>query len=100
MYEVSYSERVIEHLREMVLRNPRRANAIRAAFREFNRRFRIYPLFGQPLRDLSVPRAQLWIATIPPLVVEYVLVEADDTGHGRQVMVVQPFRPLLHFDIV
>ena len=94
MYEVSYSGRVIDLVREMIARNPAHAPRILAAIRELDRRLRVYPQFGQPLRDLSAERAQLWIATLPPLVVHYVVVEGDDDGRGRQVMVVRPFTPL------
>lgn len=94
MYEVTYSERVIEALMDMIRGNPKHANAIRTAFREINRRLRIYPQFGQPLRDLVVEPAQLWVAVFTPLVVNYVLDEGDGDKRGRQVMVVRPFVPL------
>lgn len=100
MYETSYSGRVIDLLREMVARNPAHAASILAAVREIDRRLRIYPQFGQPLHDLSVAGAQLWIATVAPLVVHYVVVEADDSGRQRQVNVVRPFTALPHTGIV
>lgn len=100
MYEVTYSERVLEDLLAMVRRNPAHAATIRAAFREINRLLRVYPQFGHPLRDLTVEPAQLWIGTVSPLVVQYVLVEGDDAGRSRQVMVVRPFTALPHTGIV
>jgi hypothetical protein len=100
MYETSYTGRVRDALRAMVARNPAHAAPILAAVREIDRRLRIYPQFGQPLRELTVERAQEWIGGVPPLVVRYVVVEADESGHGRQVMVVRPFTPLPHTGIV
>ncbi len=100
MYETSYSGRVIDMLRDMITRNPTHAARILVAVREIDRRLRIYPQFGQPLRDLSVAGAQLWIGAVFPLVVQYVVVEADDGGRKRQVMVVRPFTPLPNSGIV
>jgi len=60
-----------------------------AAIQALDHRLRVYPQFGQPLRDLTVEPAQLWIATVPPLVVKYLLDE-----ERRLVMVVQPITPL------
>src|SRR5580698_7698096 len=100
MYEVHYSGRVIELLREMILRHPAHALRIISAIQEIDRRLRIYPQFGQPLKDLAVDRAQLWIGTVFPLVIHYVLVEADDSGRGRQVIVVRPIITYRHTGIV
>jgi non-ribosomal peptide synthetase component F len=90
MYEVSYSGRVIDWLRDLVARNRPHAADLIAVIRELDRRLRIYPQFGQPLRDLSVRRAQLWVATVPPLVVQYIVVEGDEVGVGRKVLVARP----------
>lgn len=60
-----------------------------AAIREIERRLQIYPQFGQPLRDLSVEHAQLWIGVVPPLVVQYVVDE-----DRRNVMLPVPIMPL------
>ncbi len=100
MYAVSYSGRVVDLLREMIARNPTHAARILAAFREIDHRLRVYPQFGQPLRGLSAPGATLWIGVVEPLVVQYVLVEGDGEGRGRQVMVVRPFTPFPHSGIV
>ena len=100
MYDVSYSGRVIEMLRQMIARNPSHAARILAAVRELDNRLRVYPQFGQPLRDLTVEGAQLWIATVDPLIVHYIVVEADEAERKRQVMIVRPFRPFRHSGIV
>ena len=105
VYNVTYSERVLEELLDLVRRNPKRAHEIRTAFREMQRRLRIYPQFGQALSRLSLEPAELWIGTVPPLVVQYVLVDFDEerataTGFHGEVMVVRPFRPFLHTGIV
>lgn len=90
-YRVTYSGRVRDALRELVTRahglglGPQ----VRAAVLEIDHRLRIYPQFGQPLRDLNVEQAMLWIGVVPPLVAQYVIDEA-----GRQVMVVLPIVPL------
>jgi len=97
---VGYPGRVIDRLREMIAGNPAHAARILAAVRDIDHRLRIYPQFGQPLYDLSVPRARLWVGTVPPLIVHYVLVEADDAGQGRRVIVVRPFTHLPRSGIV
>jgi len=76
MYEVSYAPRVLDAIRRMLLRNPARTAELVAALRELEYRLRIYPQFGQPLWDLSVPPAQLWIGVVAPLVLHYVLDES------------------------
>jgi hypothetical protein len=90
-YQVSYSERVRTELRELIARAEVRGlrEQVVAAAREMDRRLRIYPQFGQPLRDLKLKPAQLWIGSVPPLVVHYFLHE-----ERRLVMVLVPFDPL------
>jgi hypothetical protein len=105
VYRVSYSERVLEEFAKLISRNPDRENIIRTAFREINRRLRIYPQFGEAKKDLSIEPAQLWIGSYPPLAIHYVLVEYDEdqaaaTGFHGEVMVVRPFKPLPHSGIV
>ena len=90
MYEVHYSGRVIEHMRGMIVRNPVHARRIIAALREIDKRLKLYPQFGQPLRDLTIERGQLWIGTVSPLVIHYVIIEADESGYGREVIVIRP----------
>jgi len=60
-----------------------------AALKEIDYRLRIYPQFGQPLSDLTLETAVIWIGVVPPLVVHYVLDEAQ-----RTVFVVVPLVPL------
>jgi hypothetical protein len=90
-YPVSYSGRVRDALKALVARARSLGldQQVLAAVREIDRRLQIYPQFGQPLRDLSVEPAQLWIGVVSPLVVQYVLDE-----QRRQVMVVLPMTPL------
>lgn len=90
-YHVSYSEHVHEILRALGLhaREVGLGKQVLAAIREIDSRLHIYPQFGQPLRNLSVEPAQLWIGVVDPLVVQYVLDESR-----RQVMVVHPITPL------
>jgi hypothetical protein len=66
-----------------------RSRDVLDALRDIDHRLRIYPQFGEPLRDLSVKPLQLWIGTIGPLVVQYILDEDQ-----RQVFVVRPFKTL------
>jgi hypothetical protein len=90
-YRVSYSGRVRDALRDLVTRarglglGPQ----VIAAIQDIDHRLRIYPQFGEPLPDLTVEPAQLWVGVVPPLVVQYVIDEAR-----RQVMVVLPLMPL------
>jgi hypothetical protein len=60
-----------------------------AAAREIDARLRIYPQFGEPLRDLQSRGETLWIGVVPPLTVEYII----DEEH-RMIFVVVPHRPL------
>jgi len=82
---------VRNELRQLLARAKNRglgAEAL-AAVKEIDNRLHIFPQFGQPLRDLRLENAQLWIGTVPPLVVQYVLDE-----HKHLVMVVVPLLPL------
>jgi hypothetical protein len=76
-YQVVYSELVRTELRPLMVRARQRGlgQQVLAALKEIDRRLRIYPQFGQPLRDLVLEPAQLWIGVVPPLVVQYVLDE-------------------------
>ena len=85
MYEVTFSGRVIDTLRALVIRNPTRAPELLAALREIERRLQIYPQFGQPLWDLAADPARLWIGVVSPFVIHYIL---DETQ--RRVMVALP----------
>jgi hypothetical protein len=52
-------------------------------------RLRIYPQFGQPLIDLQHEQAQIWLATVPPLVVRYAIYESR-----REVWIVTPIQAM------
>ena len=59
------------------------------AVKTIDQRLRIYPQFGQPLRDLETPGETLWVATVWPLVARYVIDE-----DRRVAFVVTTFKPL------
>jgi len=86
-YRVSYSDRVLEHYRKLLIRAKGSAGeaGLRRTIPEMHSRLRIYPQFGEPLRDLSAESAQLWIGTSPPLVQHYIIDE-----ERRQVIVARP----------
>jgi hypothetical protein len=90
-YRVVYSERVKNELKLLAARARERGLIVpfRAALLAMDQRLRLYPQFGQPLRDLVLEPAQLWIGVIPPLVVQYSLDE-----ERRLVMVYLPIVPL------
>jgi len=90
-YHASYSEHVRNELKTLIQRAKKvglEKEAI-AAVKEIDRRLHIYPQFGEPLQNLILEPAQLWIASVSPLVVRYILDEDK-----RLVMVVVPFLPL------
>jgi hypothetical protein len=90
-YRVAYSGLVRNELRDLIVRARGRglAQQVLDAAKQIDDRLRVYPQFGQPLRDLKLRPAQLWMACVPPLVVQY---SVDD--ERRVVMVVVPIRPL------
>jgi hypothetical protein len=90
-YRVAYSGLVRDELRALISRAAARGRGpeVLAAARLIEERLRIYPQFGQPLRDLILEPLQMWIGTVPPLVVQYTL----DEEH-RLVMVTVPILPL------
>jgi hypothetical protein len=59
------------------------------AAKQIDARLRLYPQFGQPLRDLATPGETVWIGIVEPLVVQYVI---DEAMHI--VFVVAPFKAL------
>ena len=85
LYDVSYSGRVHEAMRAIVVRAQRAGLGFQVfeALRQLDRLLKVYPHFGQPLRDLSVTPAQLWIGVISPIVIRYIINE-----DRRQVLVV------------
>jgi hypothetical protein len=68
-YRVSYSEHVRNQLLDLIsrARDAGLGQQALAAVKEIDKRLRIYPQFGQPLRDLKLKPSQLWIATVPPV---------------------------------
>jgi hypothetical protein len=90
-YRVVYSGRVRTDLRALMDRALalNRGRAVADAVKAIDTRLRIYPQFGQPLRELATEEETLWVGTVPPLVVHYVI---DD--ERRLVFVVHPFKPL------
>jgi hypothetical protein len=90
-YQVSYSD----HVRADLVRLAEAAKAsgwfsqFLSALKEIENRLQIYPQFGQPLSNLKLEPAQLWIGVVPPLVVKYTIDE-----ERRVVMVVSPLLPL------
>jgi len=90
-YRVVYSERVRTDLRELLTRAVACGLGQQAltALREIDTRLRVDPQFGEPLRDLKTEGETLWIGTIPPMVVQYVIDE-----ERRSVFVVVPLKPL------
>ena len=95
-YRVAYSERVREELRNLLARaaDAGLLDEVVAAARQMDRALRIYPQIGQPLRDLQLGPARLWIAVFAPLVVRYFLDE-----ERRMVIVVVPIQPLPHLGL-
>lgn len=90
-YRVFDSGRVRDELERLVAQARTRGLAphVLAAVKEIDRRFRVYPQFGQPLRDLNQRPLCLWLGCVPPLSVHYVLDE-----ERRQVSVAVPLTPL------
>jgi hypothetical protein len=90
-YRVEYSGRVRDGLKELIIRATERGlgPTLLAALTTLDRRLRIYPQFGQPLRDLSSEPGQEWLAVVSPLVIRYLLFE-----DRRLVSVITPIRPL------
>ncbi len=83
-YQVSLSGRVYDRLRELavVARERGDGEAFLAALREFHRRLRVYPQFGDPLIDLRQEAGQIRIGIVPPLAMRYGVLE-----ERRQVFV-------------
>lgn len=69
LYEVSVSGWVYRKLLELadVAKGRGDGEAFLAALREFQRRLRVYPQFGDPLVDLSGEEGQVRLGIVPPL---------------------------------
>jgi hypothetical protein len=90
-YRVVYSDRVPTALLGLAARAREGGLGPQfvAAVKEIDRRLRIYPQFGQPVYNLKLEPAQVWIGVVPPLVVRYSL-----DAERRLVMVGIPILPL------
>ncbi len=76
-YRVSYSGRVRQRLLELAAAAKQRGDGeeFLAALREFDRRLRVYPQFGDPLTDLLAEAGQVRLGTVPPLAMRYGVLE-------------------------
>ena len=76
-YHVSYSGRVRQRLLELASAARARGDgeAFLAALREFDRRLRVYPQFGDPLVDLLAEAGQVRLGVMPPLAMRYGVLE-------------------------
>ena len=76
-YRVTYSERTRQRLLALsdIARERGDGDAFVAALKEFHRRLRIYPQFGEPLIDLKLNSGAVWIGVVRPLALRYGLFE-------------------------
>ncbi|HEY1380459.1 MAG TPA: hypothetical protein VGF55_26900 [Gemmataceae bacterium] len=90
-YRVSYSGRVQDELTALIARAKAqgRHQPLVTAAQAIDHRLRVYPQFGEPIRDSAVGSGREWISVVPPLVVRYVVYE-----DRRLVCVVYPVQPL------
>lgn len=95
-YRVIYSERVRQELRALLERAQARGigRPVLDAVKGIDARLRVYPQFGQPLRDLATAGETLWIGVVEPVVVRYVVDE-----ERRLVFVVVPLKVLSGFGL-
>lgn len=72
-YRVEYSERVRQRLLALadIARQRGDGEEFITALKEFDRRLRIYPQFGEPLVDLKKEPGQVWIGIVRPLAMRY-----------------------------
>jgi hypothetical protein len=90
-YRLEYAGRVHDEFAGLIARAKvhNRHRPLLAAARKMDYRLRVYPQFGQPLRDLAAGAGQEWLGVVPPLVVRYVIFE-----DRRLVSVVFPMQLL------
>jgi hypothetical protein len=90
-YRVVYSQRVRSEFRELHHRAAARGfgDKVLDAAKQIDARLRLYPQFGQPLRDLATPGETVWLGIVAPLAVQYVI---DENKHI--VFVLAPFKAL------
>ncbi len=76
-YRVDYSARVRQRLLALadIARQRGDGGEFLAALKEFDRRLRIYPQFGEQLVDLRKEPGQVWIGTVRPLAMRYGVLE-------------------------
>lgn len=76
-YQVTLSGRAYDRVRELAAKARERGDgeAFLAAVREFYRRLRVYPQFGDPLADLHEEAGQIRIGIVPPLAMRYAVLE-------------------------
>lgn len=87
-YRVIYSEVVRRELKALIRRaiaSGLKQQTIQAV-KDVDARLQVYPQFGEPLQDLATEGETIWLGTIPPLVVEYIIDE-----ERRLVFIVRPF---------
>jgi phosphoserine phosphatase len=93
---VVYSERVREALKATLARAVALGigREVLEAVKVIDDRLRIYPQFGEPLQDLAMAGQTVWIGTVQPFVVRYVIDE-----ERRLVFVILPFEPFSHLGL-
>jgi hypothetical protein len=84
-YRVIFSQRVRQRLLELADAARQRGDGLQfvAAVKEFERRLRVYPQFGDPLWDLQQHEGQIRLGIVPPLAMRYGVLEGS-----KQVLVV------------
>ena len=90
-YKIAYSGRVRDDLKAL-LRQQVAAGvgpATLSVIKAIDYRLRVYPQFGEILHDLQTEGQSRWIATVPPLVVDYIIDEVN-----RTVFVIAPLKVL------
>jgi hypothetical protein len=90
-YDLIYSGLVHDEFAALLARAKRRGKhrPLAEAAKIIDYRLRVYPQFGEPIRDSAYGSAKEWTAIVPPVFVRYVLFE-----ERRVVNVVYPITPL------
>lgn len=72
-YRVVYSGRVRQRLKVLadMARERGDGDDFVTALREFDRRLRLYPQFGEQLTDLRHEPGQMWVGSVRPLTMRY-----------------------------
>jgi hypothetical protein len=88
-YALSYTPHVRQAFAALLqgLTDRELAARVKEAAKVIEYRLRIYPQFGDPLRDFSTGNLTQWQGIVPPLIVRYVIDE-----ERRLVMVGEPIR--------